>query len=166
MEYNYCPVCRTVMKDRVLDGVARRVCDECGFIYYHNPAPAAGVVCVKDNEVLLVKRKYPPKEGEWSLPAGFIEYHEQPFETAVRETLEETGYHVEIVDLLNVYGSCDDPRTRVVLIIYVARIVGGTLLPGDDASDGGFFDLEAPDVKLAFDNHRQALQDFRKRFKR
>ncbi len=32
----------------------------------------------------------------WSLPGGKIEPHEQAFEAAVRETLEETGYQVTL----------------------------------------------------------------------
>ncbi|MBN2000387.1 NUDIX hydrolase [candidate division KSB1 bacterium] len=165
MDYIYCPVCRSKLQDRVLEGVVRKACGKCDFVHYRNPAPAAGIVCMMDNKVLLVKRKYPPKAGEWSLPAGFIEYHENPRDTAVRETFEETGFKVEIIDLLNVYGSCDDPRTRVVLIVFTARIIGGELTPGDDASDAGFFDVEAIDVKLAFENHREALHDYRKRIK-
>ena len=37
------------------------------------PTPAVGVVCLKGDEVLLIRRGTPPRQGEWSLPGGRIE---------------------------------------------------------------------------------------------
>ena len=37
------------------------------------PVPAVGVVCIRGEEVLLVRRGTPPKLGEWSIPGGRIE---------------------------------------------------------------------------------------------
>jgi 8-oxo-dGTP pyrophosphatase MutT (NUDIX family) len=36
-------------------------------------------------------------------PAGHLEEHESLFEAALRETLEETGWHVELTDFLGLY---------------------------------------------------------------
>ena len=53
-----------------------------------------GVVC-RDNQVLLLAR---PQKGEIRLPKGHIDPGEEPAETALRETVEETGYaDLEIV---------------------------------------------------------------------
>ncbi|MDP1778130.1 MAG: NUDIX domain-containing protein, partial [Brevundimonas sp.] len=37
------------------------------------PVPAVGVVCLRDDSVLLIRRGTPPRQGEWSLPGGRIE---------------------------------------------------------------------------------------------
>jgi len=141
------------------------VCQACGFIHYENPVPAVGVVVVNDSKILLVKRKYPPRQGLWSLPAGFMEIDETPAETAVRETREETGFEVRVGPLLGVYAGDDDPRVRVVLIVYGAEIVGGSLLPGDDAEEARFFPVHETFPEMAFASHCRVLLEVTKRLK-
>ena len=54
-----------------------------------------GGVVFRGNQVLLLAR---PKKGEIRLPKGHIDPGEEPAETALRETAEETGYaDLEIV---------------------------------------------------------------------
>jgi ADP-ribose pyrophosphatase YjhB (NUDIX family) len=132
-------------------GTDRMKCGECGFVQYLNPAPAAGIV-VRDEEgrVLLVRRKFEPFAGMWTMPAGFIEYGEDVAETAVRELEEETGLVIEI-DSTHAVESCrDDPRGDTVLVLYEGRVAGGRLEAGDDADEVGFFPLDAlPPIAFA-----------------
>lgn len=119
-------------------------CGECGFVQYLNPAPAAGIL-VRDDEgrVLLVRRKFEPFAGLWTMPAGFIEYGEEVAETAVRELEEETGLVIEI-DGIHAVESCrDDPRGNTVLVLFVGHVKGGKLEAGDDAEEVGFFSLDS-----------------------
>ncbi|PJA26403.1 MAG: NUDIX hydrolase [candidate division Zixibacteria bacterium CG_4_9_14_3_um_filter_46_8] len=162
--YKFCPLCSERMVKRIpAEGVDERlVCASCGFIWYNNPVPACGVLITdKDGRVLLARRKYPPKEGDWTLPAGFMESHEGPEECAIRETLEETGLAVKLKGILNAYKGGDDPRTKVVLIIYLAEVVSGKLEPGDDASELGYFDLNELPSNIAFRAHVRAIADYR-----
>jgi len=159
--YKHCPVCGGTLGPRELDGHTRLICDACGFVFYRNPAPAAGVVLIEDDQVLWVKRKFDPRKDLWTLPAGFVEYDEHIAECAVRETKEETGLDVELQRLLGVYMAMDDPRTQVVLVIYIVRRIGGEIVPGDDAADACFFDVDAP-PPIAFRAHEQALADIRR----
>jgi ADP-ribose pyrophosphatase YjhB (NUDIX family) len=144
------------------NGVRRPTCPGCGFIAYQNPSPAVGVVLPWEDGLLLVRRKFDPYAGRWSLPAGFMEYDEAPEETARRETLEETGLTVRIGPLLGAYRGADDPRVRVVLLVYLAEAVRGRPRPGDDASELRVFPLARPPAGLAFRSHRQALRDYRR----
>jgi 8-oxo-dGTP diphosphatase len=137
------------------------VCGACGFVLYRNPAPAAGTILLEDRSVLLVQRKFEPRMGGWTLPAGFIEWDEKAAECAVRETKEETGLDVEIDRVFGVYAAHDDPRTRVVLILYLATKSGGEIQPGDDASDARFYDIDDTPRDIAFKAHVQALADIR-----
>lgn len=162
--FHYCPQCGTALEERVvaLEQKLRRVCPSCGFIHYDNPTPAAGVVLVDERRVLLVKRKYKPKVGMWTLPAGFIESGEDAAACAVRETKEETNLDIDLVRLFGVYSAFDDPRASVVLILYLGKNVGGTLQCGDDASDARFFELSNLPGDIAFRAHKRALADVKK----
>ncbi len=59
--------------------------------------PRIGVGCIvrKGNMLLMGERFGSHGEGTWSIPGGHLEYGETPEETAIRETLEETGVHVK-----------------------------------------------------------------------
>jgi ADP-ribose pyrophosphatase YjhB (NUDIX family) len=137
----------------------RPTCPSCGFIWYRNPVPAAGVILVREGAVLLVKRKYEPRAGWWCLPAGFMEAGETPEQTAVRELQEETGVFAQLTGLFGVYAGFDDPRVRAVLILYTGVITGGDERAGDDAIELAWFPLDALPEELAFASHRQALAE-------
>ena len=159
--FAYCPWCSAELIESHIDGKTRKRCPRCDFIYYRNPIPAAGAFIVKDNQILLVKRKYPPYVGAWSFPAGFMEYGESPAHCCIREVLEETGLEVKLTGLFKVYSGTDDPRSRAVLIMYLSEIVGGQLRPGDDASEVRYFDLDAVPDNIAFESHVRAINEYR-----
>jgi ADP-ribose pyrophosphatase YjhB (NUDIX family) len=162
-EPRFCPRCGGPLTPRRLDDRVRPVCGRCGYVAYRNPAPAAGVVLVEKGSVLLVQRRFEPRRGMWTLPAGFVEYDEHVEECAVRETHEETGLEVALDGLFGAYMAMDDPRARVVLLLYRARRTGGELRAGDDAEDARFFPLGATPDEIAFRAHEQALADLRER---
>ena len=100
--YPFCPRCRAAMSFRFEGGRTRPVCAACGFVQYLNPAPGAGVIVWRDGRVCLVERKFPPKQGQWTLPTGFMEWEEGVEKTAVREVSEETGGEDRLTSLLGV----------------------------------------------------------------
>ena len=159
--YTHCPVCGGELRRREWEGMERLVCSDCGFVFYQNPAPAAGVVVIEDDRLLWVQRRFEPRKDLWTMPAGFLEYDEHVETCAVREAKEETGLEVELIRLLGAYMAMDDPRTQVVLLLYLARRVGGDLLPGDDAIDARFFPIDEP-PPIAFCAHEEALADIRR----
>jgi 8-oxo-dGTP diphosphatase len=147
-------------------GMLRPTCPSCGYIWYRNPVPAAGVILVRGLAVLLVKRKFDPRAGTWCLPAGFMEAGETPEQTAVRELQEETGLIAQPTGLFGVYAGFDDPRVRTILLLYTGRITGGEERAGDDAIELGWFPLEALPADLSFASHRQALAQLHERLAR
>lgn len=161
LNFRYCPRCATELVERDDNGIRRRMCPECTFIHYRNPAPAAGVILPRGDEVLLVKRKYPPRAGAWCLPAGFMEYGETPEKCAVRELREETGVLARLKGLFGVFAGLDDPRVRAVLMLYVGERTGGRLRAGDDASAAKYFPLKRLPRAIAFAAHLRALTRFR-----
>jgi len=158
--YRYCPRCGAEMVEKTVDHHNRKACPVCEYVFYHNPVPAAGVVIEEDGKILLVKRKFEPYKGDWCLPAGFMEYDESPEQCAVRESKEELGVDVELTGLYGVYSGKDDPRTHAVLVMYWAKIVGGELKPGDDASEIELFAKNEVPSNIAFLAHHQIIKEF------
>ena len=159
----FCPRCATAMAAADDHGTVRPTCPACGYVWYRNPVPAAGVILVEAGRVLLVRRAWEPRAGSWCLPAGFMESGETPEQTAVRELEEETGLTARLTGLFGVYAGFDDPRVRAVLILYTAERSGGELRPGDDAIETRFFPLGRLPRVLSFAAHRRALEEFRAR---
>lgn len=82
------------------------------------------IVQNEDDEVLIVKRRNPETGSEgaelkWAFPGGIVEDFETPEETAVQETLEETGHYIETVSLIN---SRDHPEFPVNLSYYECEL--------------------------------------------
>ena len=145
------------MTSRSEGGVERPVCPKCGFVQYLNPAPGAGVVVLRGRRVCLVKRKFAPKQGQWSLPTGFMEWDEDVQLTARREALEETGLEVRLTGLYAVESGVLPPDIPVLVVFYRAEEVGGGLEAGDDAAEVGFFEIGQWPGPIAFAAHRRVL---------
>lgn len=82
------------------------------------------VLTIRDERlnVLLIERRYPPFQGQWALPGGFVAAGESVDRTALRELVEETGIDGEPLHLEQVRTYSDperDPRSRVVTVAYL-----------------------------------------------
>jgi 8-oxo-dGTP diphosphatase len=157
--FPFCPRCRAALQLRPDGGRQRPTCLQCGFVQYLNPAPGAAVILRRGGMVCLVERRFPPRQGQWTLPTGFMEWNETIAETAVRETQEETGLEVHLTGLFAVHTGILPPDQPVVVVFYTAEEIGGQLRPGDDAAQAGFFPLDALPGRIAFAVHRQVLRD-------
>jgi len=114
------------------------------------PVAAAGIVCMRGDDVLLVRRGAPPLEGRWSIPGGRIEWGERAADAALRELMEETGCTAELIGLIDVVdavltnsgaetGESREPWAHYILVDYAARWIAGEPRAGDDAADARFF---------------------------
>lgn len=127
------------------------------------PTPAVGVVCLKGDEVLLIRRGSPPRLGEWSLPGGRIEPGERLADAALRELHEETGVEAELIGLVDVVdGLFPEAGRHYVLIDYAARWVSGEPVAGDDAAEAAFFPFETALAKVDWDETRRIIREARR----
>lgn len=124
-------------------GMQRPVCKNCGHIVFFEPKVAVATLVINVEKVLLVKRANDPMKGYWALPAGFVEWNEDPAEAARRECLEETGLTVEIDRLLEVFHTPNDGGMANIVIAYTANVKAGVLRAADDAEAVGWFDRKS-----------------------
>lgn len=106
--------------------------------YPTRPFVGVGVVVLKNDSVLLIRRGKPPRQGEWSLPGGSQQLGERVAETAVREVLEETGVEIEKPHFLEVIDAIiPDAEGRVrfhyTLVDFYAQWRSGEPRADDDA---------------------------------
>jgi ADP-ribose pyrophosphatase YjhB (NUDIX family) len=138
-EAHFCPMCGTPLEQRERYGLMRPVCPACDHIVFFSPNVAVVVFIRQGEQVLFVKRAGDPKKGFWVLPAGFMEWNEDPEAAARREVLEETGLEVRIDGLLDVFHTPDDGGQADIVIAYAATIIGGLLQAADDAEAAAWF---------------------------
>ncbi|HEY6361730.1 MAG TPA: NUDIX hydrolase [Vicinamibacterales bacterium] len=115
--------------------------------YPERPIVGVGAVIMLDGKVVLIKRRYEPLKGQWSLPGGGVEVGETLEAAVARETLEETGLQVEVGPVIEVFDRImrdDDQRVRYhyVLIDYLCWPVAGELRAGSDVDDAVLVDPE------------------------
>lgn len=65
---------------------------------------AAVVVLNNNSEILLING---PKRG-WEIPAGRVEVGESISSAVVRETKEETGIHIEIINFCGIFQNAEN----------------------------------------------------------
>jgi 8-oxo-dGTP pyrophosphatase MutT (NUDIX family) len=95
---------------------------------------AAGTVIRNtDGAVLWVRRT---DDGRWNLPHGGAEPNETPWETAIRETHEETGLTVALTDLTGIYAR---PENKEMIFVFSAEIISGELTTGPESAEFGYF---------------------------
>lgn len=128
------------------------------------PIAAAGVVCLRGDEVLLIRRGTPPLEDQWSLPGGHIEWGERAADAALRELKEETGCVARVIGLIDVVDGLmtrrsaaegEAPWAHYVLIDYAAIWISGEPKGGDDARKAHFF---SPDEIAGLDLWSETLR--------
>jgi ADP-ribose pyrophosphatase YjhB (NUDIX family) len=105
--------------------------------YRPPPEWGAGAFVIIRNEagqVLWVKRR---DYDVWNLPGGQSNSSEAPWDTAVRETKEETGLNVRPVDLSGVYVK-SEPLS--LIFAFTAAVMGGALQLNPEAADFAYFE--------------------------
>ena len=111
-------------------------------------AAVAAIIFDEQGRILLFKHTY--RKFEWGLPAGGLEYGEQPEKAIVREFFEETGMQITVEKLLLAESWTED---HSISLIYLCKIFSGTFRESPEISDMKYFDLaDLPQMLFAEKN--------------
>ena len=158
--FNYCPRCGSRLGDPGNDSGAR--CPSCERTWYHNAAPTAGCVLVRDGRALVTKRAREPEQGRYDIPGGFLDPEEDPVTALKREIEEELSIKIEVTldDLVQAvphrYG---DDGDWVLSLGFVAGSFSGDPKPADDVAEVRWVsDGELDSVDFAWEHDRELVR--------
>jgi 8-oxo-dGTP diphosphatase len=116
--------------------------------YPERPLVGVGGVVIDQGRALLIRRASEPLRGEWSIPGGMLELGETLQEGVARELLEETGLHIRVLGLIEVFerivyakpetGVTEHPvkpRYHYVIADYLCERVSGEEAAASDVTD-------------------------------
>ena len=115
--------------------------------YPVRPHVGVGILLIRNEQLLLIKRKYNPDAGYWSIPGGHLELGERVETAAEREGYEETGFKLKVTTLAGIidkimYDENGELEYHYVLLNYFVEQVEGDpdQLPkaDDDALEARF----------------------------
>ncbi|GAA4829469.1 NUDIX hydrolase [Paenibacillus vulneris] len=110
---------------------------------WHRHLGAYGI-CLRQEDLLVIRKGGGPYIGRYDLPGGTVEEHETLNDAVIREFVEETGLKVRIERNL---GVCDyivpyalrkkgTSHIHHVAVFYLVQELGGVLAPKPDPFDG------------------------------
>lgn len=139
-------------------------CELCAF---ENPKGTATAVILRDNKLLVLRRKEEPFKGMWDLPGGFMEKGETPDETIKRETKEELGIDTNPVFIKQVPGTYfwKNKQFPIISSFFLADI--GSQNIKLDHENSGFDWAALADIKpenIAFDSNQAFVSWLKKEF--
>lgn len=103
-------------------------------------AIGVGMILLKPDAVLMVKRGKQPFLGRWSYPGGIVEHGESPLQAALRELFEETGLDASDARMVgrHTVERALPPGGTLTLHVFTGRWQGGEPVAADDAAEARF----------------------------
>ncbi|UOQ87477.1 NUDIX hydrolase [Gracilibacillus salinarum] len=112
---------------------------------------AASVIRNDKNEILLIKG---PKRG-WEMPGGQVEEGESLQDAAIRETKEESGIDVEIIQFCGIFQNVN---RSICNTLFLAKAVGGQPTTSPESLEVGFFPVDQALKMVTWGNFRERIE--------
>jgi ADP-ribose pyrophosphatase YjhB (NUDIX family) len=106
------------------------------------PVSVSAAVFIEDAQgrLLLVQQAAEWKGKKWGPPAGGMNAHESPMDTALREVEEEIDVEVKLIDVLGVYTADRGGQATGLACVFRGEIVEGEIKPREgEIADYRFF---------------------------
>lgn len=152
----FCSRCGSSCNPGHAEGGISARCTGCDFVQYINPQPAIAVLIKRGNEFVLGKRiSNSLGHGQWCMPCGYVEYHEDYLSAAIREVKEETTLEVRITAIISVVTNYLKPNVHSLVTVLSAEILSGEIQPGDGMQEVAWFPYtgQFPEMAFAADQH-------------
>ncbi len=130
---------------------------DCEICSFNNPKNTATAICVRNGELLVVKRAEEPEKGKWDFVGGFLNEGEKPKEALKREVKEELGVDIEKAELIgNFSGTYYYKNTKIPVLdsTYVVKFSG---TPRQNGENSEIAWLSPDEIDLALESCRNAL---------
>jgi 8-oxo-dGTP pyrophosphatase MutT (NUDIX family) len=140
--------------------------------YYDDPQappansikPSAAALVIRDGTILLTRRS---DNGNWSMPGGAQDPGESLTQTAIRETLEESGIQIRPTGVAGIYTdpkhvvhyTSNDEVRQEFTIVYRADYISGEPSPSEETTDVKWVQLDQLD-QLLMDRSQRMRLDF------
>lgn len=85
----------------------------------NRPKVGMGILVIKDNRILLLKRKGAHGEGTWCPPGGHLEFNETFEECARREVYEESGIRIRNIRFAGITNDMYKDEGKHYITIYM-----------------------------------------------
>ena len=109
------------------------------------------------DKILLVNNKSSNSIENWSMPGGLVEDGETLEEAAIREVKEETGYTVQVGDLVAV-NECifQEKDEHAIFFTFITEIISGNLeiKDADEILEIRWFDIVEADKLMPYHKGR------------
>jgi ADP-ribose pyrophosphatase YjhB (NUDIX family) len=112
---------------------------------YATPKVDVRAAVFSPSGILLVKEK---RDQRWTLPGGWADVNESPYEAVARETAEETGLQVRVIRLYRIKDRDRHPyRPKYPVSLYkmffLTEVIGGSLHDAFDMDGVSYFKRDA-----------------------
>ncbi|MEP7166807.1 MAG: NUDIX hydrolase [Candidatus Woesebacteria bacterium] len=122
---------------------------------------AKTIIQNREGKILVLRRSEKcSRPGGWDFPGGASDWGENPRDTVIRETREETGLEIKDPTMLTIYSSVSEENEYIVQVGFAAKIQAGEVLLSWEHDLFEWITVEAALTCTWPGFHKQLLQKF------
>ena len=121
---------------------------------------------IVDNHKLLVLKREPSDihlPNIWEIPGGRLQLGEDPFAGLKRETKEETGLDIDIIQPLTIRHFTREDGQKITMIIFLCRAMSTSMQLSKEHTAHDWIDLQQDNLKLS-QWYNKEVHTYRKNF--
>ena len=109
----------------------------------------------EQGELLLIKRRGNDvhKPGVWEIPGGRLDLGEDPFLGLKRETHEETGLDIAVLNPIKIHHFTRDDGQRITMITFLCKPVSNSVVLSEEHTDHSWINISEASSKLTPEFH-------------
>jgi 8-oxo-dGTP pyrophosphatase MutT (NUDIX family) len=128
-----------------------------------------GAFIVREGNLLLIQENHPPDKGKWNIPAGKLDFGENPLDAAKREAFEEAGIDftpTAVLGIHSVYRQDVPGEIHALRVVFIGEATNDVSLEHGEAVDGvaeiADYKWLAPKKVLAMDDSLFRYHDIKR----